>query len=193
MTRSLDSTLESNLTSKQLRIADLIELHLSTAVYFTNAFIDISYDSPTAPDSGANTYLAQGQFLGFGAVNETRDIRVANLAITFTAVDFTTIALVLNNDYIDRRVVLYRALLNDNLAIDTNQVWQYFDGRISDFSIRETDNTAQLTLSVSSQFADYEKTAGRRTNNESQQRFFSTDVGMEFAPQIQTDIKWGRV
>jgi hypothetical protein len=118
---------------------------------------------------------------------------VANLALTFTAVDFTTIALVLNNDYIDRRVVLYRALLNDNLAIDTNQVWQYFDGRISDFSIRETDNTAQLTLSVSSQFADYEKTAGRRTNNESQQRFFSTDVGMEFAPQIQTDIKWGRV
>jgi hypothetical protein len=193
MTRSLDSTLESNLTSKQLRIADLIELHLSTAVYFTNAFIDISYDSPTAPDSGANTYLAQGQFLGFGAVNETRDIRVANLALTFTAVDFTTIALVLNNDYIDRRVVLYRALLNDNLAIDTNQVWQYFDGRISDFTIRETDNTAQLTLSVSSQFADYEKTAGRRTNNESQQRFFSTDVGMEFAPQIQTDIKWGRV
>ena len=30
------------------------------------------------------------------------------------------------------------------------------------------------------------------TNNTSQQRFFSTDVGMDFSSQTVLDIKWGR-
>ena len=37
-----------------------------------------------------------------------------------------------------------------------------------------------------------EKKSGRQTNNNSQQRFFSTDVGMDFASQTVLDIKWGR-
>ena len=72
------------------------------------------------------------------------------------------------------------------------KVFQYFDGRINDFSISESKETATMNLSVSSQFADYERVNGRRTNSTSQQRFFSADLGLEFAPQIQTDIKWGR-
>jgi len=192
MPRNLDTDLLTTLKGNKLRIVELIELHLATPVYFTNAHINIDYDSATAPESGVQTYLAQGQFLALGGISETTDIRINNMAVTFTAVDFTTIALVLNNDYIDKRVVVYRAVLNEDYSYDANHVFQYFDGRINDFSISERTNTAQLTLNVSSQFADYERTNGRRTNNASQQRFFSDDVGMEFAPQIQTDIKWGR-
>jgi len=192
MGRGLSSGLITSLSGQQMRVADLVEIHLATAVYFTNGAIDLEYDSPTAPDAGTNTYLAQGQFLGFGNVTESRDIRVSSMAITFTAVDYTTLGYVLNNEYIDRRVVLYRAVLDDNYQIDSTKVFQYFDGRINDFSISESPNEATMALSVSSQFADYERTNGRRTNSTSQQRFFSTDVGLEFAPQIQTDIKWGR-
>lgn len=192
MPRNLDSGLITSLTGKQLYIVDLIEIHLATAVYFTNGHIDIDYDSPTAPDVGTNTYLAQGQYLGFGNVQESTDIRVSNLAITFTAVDFTTLGYVLSNDYIDRRVVLYRAVLNDDYTFNSGHIFQYFDGNISDFTINESKETATLTLKVASQFADYERTNGRRTNNASQQRFYSTDVGLEFSPQIQTDVKWGR-
>jgi hypothetical protein len=36
------------------------------------------------------------------------------------------------------------------------------------------------------------KKNGRKTNNTSQQRFFSTDVGMDFSSQTVQDIKWGR-
>jgi|TARA_Y100000034_G_C6854845_1_gene388297 hypothetical protein len=193
MPRNIDSSLDAGLQEKKLRIVDLLELQLASPVYFTNSHINVDYDSITAPDSGSNTYLAQGQFLGMGGVTETRDLRVSSLAITFTAVDFTTIALILNNTYIDKRVVIYRALLDDNFQIQTGQVFQYFDGRIKDFTIRESGVTAQLTIQVASQFADYERTNGRRTNNTSQQRFFASDVGMEFSPQIQTDIKWGRI
>jgi len=192
MPRNLSSGLVTSLSAQQMVVSDLIEIHLSTAVYFTNGSIDLDYDSPTAPDAGANTYLAQGQFLGFGDVSETRDIRVSNMAINFTAVDYTTLAYVLNNEYIDRRVVLYRAVLNDDYELDSTKVFQYFDGRINDFTISESPKSATLSLKISSQFADYERINGRRTNSTSQNRFFSTDRGMDFAPQIQTDIKWGR-
>ena len=192
MARGLSTGLITSLSGQQMIVADLVEIHLSTAVYFTNGTIDLDYDSDTAPDAGTNTYLAQGQFLGFGNVTESRDIRVSSLGITFTAVDYTTLGYVLNNDYIDRRVVLYRAVLDENYQIDATKVFQYFDGRINDFSISESPTQATMSLSVSSQFADYERVNGRRTNSTSQQRFFSTDVGLEFAPQIQTDIKWGR-
>ena len=89
-------------------------------------------------------------------------------------------------------MVIYRAVLDEKLQPQTGQTYQYFDGRIKDFTISESRASAQLTLEIASQFADYERKNGRRTNNASQQRFFASDVGMEFSPQIQTDIKWGR-
>ena len=192
MPRKLSANLITSLTGRKQIVADLIEIHLATAVYLTNSFIDLSYDSDTAPDSGANNYTAQGQFLALGNVDESRDLRVSSMTLAFTAVDFTTLAYVLNNEYIDRRVVLYRAVLDDNYAIDSDKVFQYFDGRIKEFAISESPTSALLSLSVGSQFADYEKLSGRRTNSDSQQRVFANDVGFEFAPQIQTDIKWGR-
>lgn len=192
MPRNLSPDLITSLNQRKLRIIELIELHLSTPVYFTNGHIDVDYDSATAPDAGTNTYLAQGQFISLGGISETTDIRVNAMAITFTAVDLTTAALVLNNDYIDRRVVAYRMVLNDDYSYNSDHVFQYFDGTISSFSISESPNTANLTLKVASQFADYERTNGRRTNSTSQQRYFSGDVGLDFSPQIQTEIKWGR-
>ena len=192
MSRKLSAGLITSLTGRRQIVADLVEIHLSTAVYLTNSFIDLSYDSDTAPDTGANNYTAQGQFLALGNVDESRDLRVGSMTLAFTAVDFTTLAYVLNNEYIDRRVVLYRAVLSDDYTIDSTKVFQYFDGRIKEFAISEAPTSAMLSLSVGSQFADYEKLSGRRTNSDSQQRFFANDVGFEFAPQIQTDIKWGR-
>ncbi len=192
MPRSLSSGLITSLSGQQQRVADLIEIHLSTAVYFTNSFLDLSYDSSTAPDSGSNTYIAQGQFIGIGNIQESKDIKIGSMNVVFTAVDYTTLAYVLNNEYIDRRVVLYRAVLDENFAIDPTKVFQSFDGRIKDFNISESPKTATLSFNVGSQFADYDKISGRRTNSDSQKRFFSSDVGFEFAPQIQTDIKWGR-
>jgi len=192
MPRRLSSGLITSLSGRQQRVADLIEIHLSTPIYFNNSFIDLSYDSATAPDAGANTYLAQGQFLGLGNVQESKDLKVGSMSVAFTAVDFTTLAYVLNNQYIDRRVVLYRAVLDDDMVLDTTKVFQYFDGRIKDFQISESKGTATLAFNMGSQFADFAKVSGRRTNSDSQERFFANDVGFEFAPQIQTDIKWGR-
>ena len=52
MPRNLSSGLVTSLSAQQMVVTDLIEIHLSTAVYFNNGSIDLDYDSPTAPDAG---------------------------------------------------------------------------------------------------------------------------------------------
>ena len=192
MTRQLATSLETKLGGREVFAADLIELHLATALYFTSTNIDIDFDSNTAPDSGTNTYLAQGQFLYYGNIVESSDLRVGQVDLTFTAVDTTTIALLTNNSYMNKRVVIYRAVLGNDYSFTSDDVFTVFDGTIMNYSIRETDATATVTMTVSSQFADFERTNGRKTNTASQQVHFSTDKGMDFSTQIVKDIKWGR-
>jgi len=192
MARGLNSATQTALANRRVLAADLVELHFSPAVYFTNASIDINYDSATAPDTGTNTYLAQGQFIEFTNIKETADVKVNSLDISFTAVDLTTVSLVLNNDYIDKRVVLYRVIFNLDGTLDSQKVFQIFDGKINAWTLGEQQESATLTIQCSSQFADFEKLAGRTTSVASQQLFFPNDTGMEFASKIVKDIRWGR-
>mgnify|MGYP001185657633 FL=1 len=192
MTRDLSSSLQTKLAGRSLFAADLVELHLSTPLYFTTTNIDIDFDSATAPDAGSNTYLAQGQFLFFGNVVESSDLRVGQIDMTFTAVDTTTIALLINNVYMNKRVVVYRAILQDDYSFTSDDVFTVFDGFIMGYSISETNTTATVTMTVASQFADFERSNGRKTNPSSQQIHFPNDDGMNFSAQIVKDLKWGR-
>jgi hypothetical protein len=193
MSRNIGAGLQTKLSSRQVFVADLIELQLDTPQYYTTTNISLQWDSPSAPNAGVNTYLAQNQFLSYGNIVESSDLRVGTLEMTFTAVDTTTVSLILNNDYIDRRVVIYRAVLGDDFSFSDTDVFLVFDGRITGYSIRETDTTATITISCASQFADFERTNGRRTNPASQNLYFPTDRGMDFSPQIVKDIRWGRL
>jgi hypothetical protein len=192
MTRSIASATQTKLAGRQIFVADLIELQLSTTQYLTTSNIDIDYDSSTAPDAGTNTYLAQGQFLDYGNIVESADLRISSIDMTFTAVDTTTIALLMSNDYIDKRVVIYRAILDEDYSFTSDDIWLMFDGTVTAYTIKETENTATVTITIASQFADFLRKNGRRTNPASQNIHFSSDKGMDFSPQIVKDIKWGR-
>jgi len=192
MARDLASSLQTKLSARTVFAADLMELHLATPLYFTSTNIDIDYDSETAPDSGTNTYLAQGQFLRFSNITESSDIRVGQLDMTFTAVDTTTVSLLINNEYMNKRVVIYRAVLASDYSFTSDDVFTVFDGIIMGYSIQVTNESATETITVASQFADFERTNGRKTNPASQQVHFPTDKGMDFSAQIVKDLKWGR-
>ena len=192
MTRSIASATQTKLAGRQIFVADLIELQLSTPQYLTTSNIDIDYDSATAPAAGTNTYLAQGQFLHYGNIVESADLRISSIDMEFTAVDTTTIALLMSNDYIDKRVVIYRAVLDEDYSFTSDDIWLMFDGTVTAYTIKETENTATVTITIASQFADFLRKNGRRTNPASQNIHFSSHKGMDFSPQIVKDIKWGK-
>jgi hypothetical protein len=91
------------------------------------------------------------------------------------------------NDNID----IFRGFLNDSNALIADPFLIY-KGKIDSFTIQEKDNESVVNLSIVSHWADFDKKNGRKTNNTSQQRFFSTDVGMDFSSQTVLDIRWGR-
>ena len=192
MPRGLDTTVIDALSQRKIITCDLLELHLDPAVYFTNGAYDITYDSPTAPDAGSNLYVAQGQFISFGDIQETADVKVNAIDISFTAVDLTTLGYVLNNDYIDKRVVLHKVLFEIDGSFNSMKVFQYFDGRINEYLIQESEETVFLKLNCASQFADFEKIGGRQTSVASQQLHYPGDLGMQYSNLVARDIKWGR-
>ncbi len=192
MTRGLGTDQQTEFQSKKIFGADLIELHLSTPRYLTTTNINIDYDSPTAPDSGANTYLAQGQFLSFGNITESSDLRINQLIMNFTAVETTTLALLLNNDYINTRVVIHRVLFDEDYSFTSDDVFTLFDGKITGYQIREEEKTATLAIIVASMFADFERLNGRKTNPASQKIHFPDDEGFQYSAAIVKDMKWGR-
>jgi len=98
----------------------------------------------------------------------------------------------INNEYMNKRVVIYRAVLADDYTFTSDDVFTVFDGIIMGYSIQESQDTATVTITVATQFADFERTSGRKTNTASQQVHFPSDLGMDFSAQIVKDLKWGR-
>lgn len=67
-----------------------------------------------------------------------------------------------------------------------------FRGRISGYSVRNDINTAEITIQVSSQFINFDKRSGRRTNQGNFQVEHPQDHSMEFSAVSLKDVKWGR-
>jgi len=185
---------------------DCVELHLKSntganqCLYLCSGGFDVRFDSSTAPDSGTNTYEAQGNFIGFSGMSEEMDVKVGKFTISLSALGNDYISKFLNTEVEGKRVVIYKCFLSfgpngtDPLALVAAPIMMY-DGTIYNFSIQETAQTCQVSVDCSSLFADFERTAGRKTNNWSNWLFQGEqhDRAFEKAGWVgQTEFKWGR-
>lgn len=186
---------------------DCVELHLRTSagqsapVYLNNGAFDVTFDSLTAPTAGANTYTAQGEFLGFGGMSEDMEVTVGKFTISLSAVSNSFIAFILANEIEGARVCIYKAFLGfgaagtSPLSLVAAPILMY-DGTIYNFAIQETANTCNISLDCASLFSDFERTAGRRSNNWSNWLFQGVqyDTAFEKSGFVgNTEFKWGRV
>jgi len=182
---------------------DLIEVHLDDgALYLSSGAIDIDYDSDTAPDAGTNTYSAQGEFMGHTPINEDFDVKVGKFSVNLSGLPSGYISKFVNAECEGKRVVVYKAFLDLNTLeiIGTDSaggtaVIMMFDGEIYNVTIQETAETCTISIDVSSHFADFERTAGRRTNNWSNWLFQGSqyDTCMEKAGFVgNSEFLWGR-
>lgn len=185
---------------------DCVELHLKSntganqCLYLCSGGFDIQFDSATAPDSGTNTYVAQGNFIGFTGMSEDMDVKVGKFTISLSAIGNDYIQRFLTTEVEGKRVVIYKAFLSfgptgtDPLALVAAPIMMY-DGTIYNFSINETAKTCQVSVDCSSLFADFERTNGRKTNNWSNWLFQGEqyDKAFDKAGWVgQTEFKWGR-
>ena len=190
MSRSLPSAITTELAKDSITYVDLIELHFDGDLKtLTNGQYPVT--ATTSTSGGAKTYDANGEFLSFETINETNEAKVNEINIVLTGCSNTFTNKFLNNDYVERRVVIYRSFRDStNTAID-NPV-MFFDGEIKNFAINDKEDTSEVVVKSASVFYNFDDTNGRRTTDASQRRFDSQDRGMQFASTTTKDIRWGR-
>ena len=187
MTRSLTSAVKTELATNDIRPVHLITIGFGTPVNIT----DCSFPLTSSVSGSSVTYNASDFILGISNHTEETDITKSSVSLNLSGADQTFISTVLSENVVNDSVDIYRGFLNDSNALISDPFLLY-RGKIDSFDIAETDKDSQVNLSIVSNWADFEKKNGSKTNNTSQQRFFSADVGMDFASQTVQDIKWGR-
>jgi hypothetical protein len=185
---------------------DCVEIHLkdnsgaSQALYLCDGGFDISFDSATAPNTGTNTYQAQGNFIGFSGMSEDMDVKVGKFTVSLSALGNDYISKFINYEVEGKRICIYKAFLSfgssgaDPLSLVAAPILMY-DGTIYNFSIQETAKSCQISVDCSSLFADFERTNGRKTNNWSNWLFQGVqyDKAFDKAGWVgNTEFKWGR-
>jgi len=187
MARTLTTAVKNELLTGQIRPIHLIEIGFSTPVYLT----DCGFDLTSSISGTSRTYTASPFLVAGSSFEEQVDITKTSLSLSLSGADQTFISTVLNENIVNDTVDIYRGLLNSSNAIISDPILLY-SGNIDTFEISETTNKSNVKLIIVSHWADFDKKSGRKTNNASQQRFFSTDVGMDYSSETVLDIKWGR-
>ena len=167
---------------------DIVSIALpSGTLYLNTGGVNITYDS--------NTYTAQGDFLGFSKLSEDFDVKVGKFTIYLSGLGTNYISKFASGGTEGARVKISKTFLNlSTLAIIDTPVL-LFDGSIYNIAITETAKSCQINIDCSSLFADFERTAGRMTNNWSNWLFqgVSYDLCMSKAGFVgNTEFLWGR-
>lgn len=183
MPRNVNATMLAALETDGFRMAHLIYLGISSGVRLTDSSSEIIY--------GGYTYNPSGYILEVGSPSESRDLRVNQLGVQFSGVGQTYQGLFLTNDWVNRQGKVWKAVLDSNGAV-VGAPLVVFDGQITNWQFQESGGSSKVIVSLSSHWADFQKKQGRLTNSNSQQFYFSGDLGFEYAAHTVRDIKWGR-
>lgn len=187
MSRGIDSATQTELDTKSFNIINMLEFQDigGSNTYITDAPVDMSYSG--------NTYESLGQMLGVTDIQEEEDLKIETIDITLSAIDTEIVKLFLDYDYIDRRVLVHRAVITDGYSIVGTPIL-VFDGRLDqprlleDFEAR----TATLGVSATSHWSDFSALGGRHTNNTEHQILYPGDDFFAPTAETQKDVKWGK-
>ena len=196
---TLPSAVIAQITNRAFISTELIEIGLPTPLYLTTAPFDIrGLTTPTS--GGAKTYLAQGDFLAFTGIKTVEKIRVNNITLTMSAASSFYINMVLNDNYLHRPIRLYKYFMPQRLTGGSASFggWTHippvliYEGVMTGAQINESEKESIITIVTNSEFYDFMRTNGRKTNKESQRRYSSTDAGMDFSTANIADLGWGK-
>lgn len=189
--RGLSNAQNTYLAGNALLVVSLIEIGVNgdSDLYYTDAPFDVDY--------AGNTYEAQGNFLSVSEAQETADIQVTNINLIISALDSDMVTKLARSNQINQTVTIRKAffdptdysLIGDS-AGDTALV--VFKGNIAGYRVEDSEDTATIQLEVSSQFNNFNRTSGRRTNLGNFQREHPNDYFMQYSHESLQGIKWGK-
>ena len=157
-------------------------------------YITISPSDPSAVDANLpGTYIPQGGLISIASIEEDANFQIGEVGIALSGVTGVAISMLLNNPYLDRSVKIWRGLFDSEYNVVADPVL-IFDGKISAAAIEDDPEAGKsvVNITVSSQWVDFERRNGNKTNDAEQQFRFPGDKGLEFAADTTRNIEWGR-
>lgn len=165
---------------------ELVEINLETSQYLlTNAPFDVTYD--------AKEYKAWGALLGFNDVEETATMQIVKLGITVSGIagyeDGTSpVQDLLTEDYTHAPVYIHRVYYGESGQIGGFEIYR---GYITSAAIAFTNyGESSVNIQTANHLSDFQRISGRFTNTESQQFHYPNDLGFEYSPEVQKEVKW---
>ena len=195
MTKQFSSELQTALARNA--IVSFVLLNINGTRY-----TDCSFDITSSIEGSSNVYSAQGNFLSITETDENSDLAISSIQLELSALVPSIVTTFAVPTIINQDVSIYRVffdqstgeLIGDSTG-DTG--FLIFKGRVGGYRITDAENTATVTLTVESQFANFEKIACRRTNLDSWQRGYDglstvNDFAMQFSHETINDLSWGK-
>lgn len=137
-----------------------------------------------------NEFLPIGGFLGIDTITDTTGFEIGSVTLSLSGVDRGFISLVLSRSYIDKPVFVYRAVLGDGGGVIS--AVEIYRGYIDEPIIQDDEDELRVSVTVRHHFADFDKRAGRHTNNADHQFHFPGDTSMSHADEGLIELPWGR-
>lgn len=160
----------------------LVEYILDTPMYLTDSMVPINWNGHT---------WQNGLITNISDTESTDEIKIAPIDVTLTAVPPEVVTAFKTNQYRNRRSNIYLAFVDLNHQL-VGEPLAYHQGLIEKAPISDQQSESSIRVTSSSIWRDFEKTVGRRTNNNSNHRFYPDDDGFYAATLNLEKMPWGR-
>ena len=190
MPREFSAALNTYLSGNTFISVLLLELQKAdgTTVRYTDNPFDLTYEG--------NTYSAQGEFLAVSETQLNSAVQISSVNIAINALTVDNVTAFAASGIINKPVSIHRGFIdpatNQLFGDSTGEnAFLLFKGKVAGYSIANRQTTADVTLQVSSQFVNFNRKNGRRTNQTNFHREHPLDDSMEFSHETLSEIKWG--
>lgn len=190
------ATLAEIVSRKTIKYFDCVAVNIDAThnYYMTQAPFDLEI-SHSAPNPAKDTFKAAGGLLSISDFTNNANFSIDKLNITVAGIvplsptEDSAMIQAQSLEYIDKPVTIYRAFMEDYTVAHEIVL---FKGYINVLSVTQNSQGDQslVSIDISSHWTDFDRVSTRHTNNTSQQEYYPTDVGMEYAKEIQKEITW---
>ena len=163
---------------------EIVHLDVGDGYRLTNAPWDIVYSS--------NTYKSFGMLMTFDTIEENSNLEIASLSITVSGIAPTASGSALKDfigqEYANATVQIDRVYYEDGVQQGVVNVYK---GYITGAELQQSaDSVSAVVVNTASHWHDFQRINARRTNNNSQQTYYTGDLGFEYSTEVQKSVTW---
>lgn len=183
--RNLSAAMISTLASGRVRPFYLVEMDFASGtLYAWTGVGSITWNG--------HTWLGFGKMCSVSAIQDTNQVQANNVTLSLNGIPSDLITDAMSECEPNRPVILYLGFLDDTGAIVTDPE-KCFSGRMDVPTVTDGPDTCSIAITAENLLTFLQRASNRRYTTPDQHIDFSTDIGFNYVPSIQTwDGIWGK-